>query len=154
MTGLYKCKPDRKYRGSLHWDNMYHCCNWTFKPYEIKEGKIIMKDTYWSGGDGVRIELTNENFEEFELLFDFNDVKPHSGTNISDYDSADYWHVAIDSGGMYCGGKYFIKNNAVKNKDKVLERLIDEINLLENRLAWKKSEYEQVKSGETDLKFV
>ena len=32
----------------------------------------------------------------------------HSGENIYEYDESDWWHVAIDSGGMYCGGKYFV----------------------------------------------
>lgn len=77
MTGLYKHEPDRRYRGSLYWDNMYHCFNWTFKVrHNKKDDKWYMVDTYF--GDKY-IELTDENFDEFEFLFDFEKVEKHSG---------------------------------------------------------------------------
>lgn len=31
MSGLYRCEPNKKYRSSLHWEDMYHCFNWTFR---------------------------------------------------------------------------------------------------------------------------
>lgn len=155
MTGLYKCQPNRKYRGQIYWDNMFHCCNWTFQINECSDDKIYMHDTYWSScGNGVVIELTDDNFKEFELIFDFNEVKPHSGNNISDYDKCDWWHVAIDSGGMSCGGRYFVKKNATKNKENVLRRLKYEIESLEHSLEYKKQIYEDVKTGEKTLEWV
>ena len=114
MTGLYKHEPDRRYRGSLYRDNMYHCFNWTFKVrHNEKENKWYMVDTYF--GDKY-IELTDENFDEFEFVFDFEKLKNILGENIYEYDENDWWHVAVDSGGMYCGGKYFVRKNAVKTK--------------------------------------
>lgn len=154
MTGLYKCQPNRKYRGQLYWDNMFHCCNWTFTINEYSNGKIYMRDTYWSSGsDGVVIELTDDNFKEFELIFDFNDVKSHSGNNIRDYEECDWWHVAVDSGGMSCGGKYFVKKDALKNKENVLRRLEYEIESLERSLQYKKQNYENVKAGVIKLEW-
>lgn len=151
MTGLYKCKPNQKYRGSIHWKNMYHCCNWTFRVHKY-ENEYFMQDTYWNGSD-VCIKLTDENFNEFTLIFDFNDVESHSGRNIEDYDSSDYYNEAVDSGGMYCGGKYFIKKGARPVKEKVLKRLQDDIKSAEDDLARAKHQYNQVLSGEVKLEY-
>lgn len=107
MSGIYTHEPETKYRGSLYSDNLYHCCNWTFTVQQWNDGRIFMTDTYWSDGSSLKIELTDDNIDEFTLLFDCNDVTSHSGHNIYDYDESNWWHVAIDSGGMYCGGKYF-----------------------------------------------
>lgn len=152
MTGLYKHEPDRRYRGSLYCDNMYHCFNWTFKVrHNEKENKWYMVDTYF--GDKY-IELTDENFDEFEFVFDFEKVEKHSGENIYEYDENDWWHVAVDSGGMYCGGKYFVRKNAVKNKEKVLKRLNEEIQRLKNKIDYNKELYERVLKDEVNLKYV
>lgn len=152
LTGLYKAKPNVKYRGRLYEDNLYHCFNWTFKLkyYESKD-TYYMVDTYFNDKS---IELTNDNIGEFTLIFDFNDVKPHSGNNIYDYDESDYYHVAIDSGGMYCGGKYFIKNDAIKNKQKVLDRLKSEIDNAKWKLELLEKDYVGVKNETVDLKYV
>ena len=112
ITGLYKHKPDSKYRDSSYKDNLFHGCNWMFKPVVIKDKSIWMIDTYWSDGSGVQIQLTDENFDEFEFLFDFQNVENHSGNNIGDYKEEDYWHVALNSGGWYCGGQYVIRKGA------------------------------------------
>ena len=151
-TGLYKHEPDKRYRSSLYWDNLYHCFNWTFKvSHRESDDSWYMVDTYF--GDKY-IELTDENFDEFEFLFDFNEVDKHTGKNIWEYDENDYWHVAIDSGGMYCGGKYFIKKGATKNKEKVLERIEGEIRSLERQLENKKSDYTRVQNDEVNLEYV
>ena len=151
-TGLYKHEPDKRYRSSLYWDDMYHCFNWTFKvSHRESDDAWFMVDTYFND---KYIELTDENFNEFEFLFDFNEVDKHSGKNIWEYDENDYWHVAVDSGGMYCGGKYFVKKGAIKNKEKVLERLQGEINSLERQLKDKKEAYEKVKNDEVKLEYV
>lgn len=148
-TGLYRHEPDKRYRSSLFWDNMYHCFNWTFKvKHNEDKDTWYMVDTYFND---KYIELTDENFDEFGLLFDFNEVDKHTGKNIWEYDENDYWHVAVDSGGMYCGGKYFLRKGAVKSKEKVLERLQDEIRGLEWRLECKKKDYEKVLNNEADL---
>lgn len=151
-TGLYKHEPDRRYRSSLYWDNLYHCFNWTFK-VKHNESKDIwyMVDTYFND---KYIELTDENFDEFEFLFDFNEVDKHSGKNIWEYDEDDYWHAAVDSGGMYCGGKYFVKKGATKSKEKVLERIEGEIRSLERQLGSKKTDYIKVQNDEVNLNWI
>ena len=152
MTGLYKHEPDKRYRGSLYWDNMYHCFNWTFKiSHNEKTDKWYMVDTYFNDKS---IELTDDNFDEFDFLFDFNEVERHSGENIYEYDESDWWHVAIDSGGMYCCGKYFVKKGAIKSKEKVLKRIANEINRLERELERKREDYKRVENNEVNLNYV
>lgn len=154
MNGLYGHKPEQKY--SRH-NDLYWCQNWTFKPKKYERDgniKYYMIDTYWSSGDGLCIELSDNNISEFDLIFDFNCVKKHNGNNIYDYNEEDYYHVAIDSGGMYCGGKYFIKKDAVKNKEKVLNRLEREIKFDKDDFEKKVRNYELVKSGERSLEYV
>lgn len=152
LTGLYRCEPNKKYRSQLHWDNMYHCFNWTFKVHHRESDDTwFMVDTYFND---KYIELTDENFDEFEFLFDFNEVYMHSGKNIWEYDENDYWHVAIDSGGMCCGGKYFVKKGATKSKEKVLERIKNEILSLERQIENKKADYERVQNDEVNLDYI
>lgn len=151
-SGLYKHEPDKRYRSSLYWDNLYHCFNWTFKvSHRESDDTWYMVDTYF--GDKY-IELTDENFDEFEFLFDFNEVDKHSGKNIWEYDEDDYWHVAVDSGGMYCGGKYFVKKGATKSKEKVLERIEGEIRNLERQIERKKADYQRVLNDEVNLNWI
>lgn len=153
MTGIYTHKPEAKYRGSIFSDDLYHCCNWTFTVCQWNDGIIFMKDTYWSDDMSLKIELTDENIEEFILLFNCDDVTSHSGNDIYDYDESDWWRIAIDSSGRSCGGKYFLKKGAVKNREKVLKRLEEEIVSLEHKLEHKKQIYEEVKSGKRDLQY-
>ena len=151
-TGLYKHEPDKRYRGESYHDDLYWCFNWTFRvKYDEKSDIWYMVDTYFND---EYIELTDENFEEFEFLFDFNEVEKHSGRNIYEFEKCDWWHVAVDSGGMYCGGKYFVRKGAIKNKDKVLDRIQREINSLESNLESKRREYERVLNDEVDLRYV
>ena len=145
-SGLYKHKPDVMLRGSLYSNDLYHCCNWTFKPRQYRDGSWHMVDTYWGGGDcGFVIELTDNNFNDFELIFDFNDVTP---TNYpEEYDDEDTYWVAIDSGGMYCGGKHFVKKSAKKSKDKLISRCKDEIASCERNLKSLKKELVELENG-------
>lgn len=152
ISGLYKHEPDKRYRGSLYWDDMYHCFNWTFRVrHNESTDDWYMVDTYF---DEKSIELTDENFDEFEFVFDFNEVQKHSGKNIYEYDENDWWHVAIDSGGMSCGGKYFVRKGATKIKNKVLNRIKEEISSLEINLEYQKNLYQRVLNDECNLDYV
>lgn len=152
ISGLYKHEPDKRYRGSLYWDDMYHCFNWTFRVrHNENTDNWYMVDTYF---DEKSIELTDENFDEFEFVFDFNEVQKHSGKNIYEYDENDWWHVAIDSGGTSCGGKYFVRKGATKIKDKVLNRIKEEISSLERNLEYQKNLYQRVLNDECNLDYV
>jgi len=150
LSGLYKHEPDEKYRGEIFKNQLYHCFNWTFTVYHNeKEDSWWMVDTYF--GD-KSIELTDENFNEFEFVFDRNKVERHSGDNIYDYNDSDYWRIAVDSGGWKFA-KWFIRIGATKNEDKVLQRLSEEIDNMEHSLRSKKEHYELVRSGKISLEY-
>lgn len=150
LTGLYEAEPNKKihsWYSDTHW-----CFNWTFKvQYNENKDKYYMVDTYY---DDKYFELTDEDFELFTLIFDFNDVEKHNGNNIWDYDQEDRYHVAIDSGGMYCGGKYFIKKDATKNKDKVLRRLKEEIDSAKDRVKDLERNYDDALNDRISLRYV
>ena len=148
-TGLYKHAPDKKYRGEIYLDNLFWCYNWTFTPSEYK-GKWYMYDTYFKNKS---ILLTDENFDEFSFVFDFNDVEKHSGQYIEEYEDGDWWRVATDSGG-WDYPKYYIKKGAKKNKEKVLERIQREINSHEWSLARAKEKYDDVLNDRRCLEYV
>ena len=150
ITGLYKCEPDR---GIHSWyDDPYWCFNWTFKvKYYERSDEYYMIDTYFRDKS---TKLTDDNIDKFTLIFDFNDVKPHSGTHIYEYDESDVYHVAIDSGGMYCGGKYFIKKDAVKIKQKILDRIQSEINSKKWELERLENDYQNVLNDIANLNYV
>ena len=123
LTGLYSHKPDINMRSTLYVNDLFWCFNWTFKIYRRNDIYYFV-DTYFND---KYYEITNENIDEFKLIFDFNDVERISESEATKYDDEDVFHVAVDSGGMYCGGKWFIKKGAKKSKKKVIALLEEEI---------------------------
>lgn len=155
MTGLYSHEPDVKYRGRIYENQLFHCCNWVFEvKYNEYEDKYQMVDNYWSDGSGLKIDLTDQNINEFELIFDKKEVTTDYGNNIWDYDETDRFYVAIGSGGIQFGSQWFIKKNAKKNKEKVINRLNEEIQSLETELLRKKQILEEVMQGNRDLTYL
>lgn len=153
MTGMYKHDPVPEWRGTIYNNNLYHCFNWTFKPRHFeKDDTWYMVDTYF--GDKY-IELTDDNFDGFEFVFDCNKVDRVSNDfHFEDYDESDYWYkFATDSGGWEFS-KSFIKKDAVKIKDKVVERYESEIAGLKRTLKYKEEQLERIKNNEIDLKYV
>jgi len=145
-TGLYSHTPEARYRGTLYADNLYHCMNWTFKPNFYHDGNIYMVDTYFNNKS---IQLTDDNFDEFSLIFDFKEVEKENYPE--EYDPSDVYRVAIDSGGMYCGKHCFKKKGAKPSKEKLIdicknnlrsaqynvEQYTNELQELENGTHWK-----------------
>jgi hypothetical protein len=151
MTGIYRCDPVLSWIESWRRDSPYHCINWTFKVYMYDEyNKIYMRDTYWSGGSGLSIKLTDENFDKFDLLFDMNDVHRVSPPDFYDYNEEDRWHIALDSGGYRFSKYYFVRNGAKKNKNIQLERLNRELESLKNEVKWKKEEIAKILAEDTE----
>lgn len=117
--GLYERPPTKKDEDMHH--DVWWCKNWTFKCSKRDDGSAIMFDTYW-GYDGNSIEVTDENIDEFKLIFDFRDVEKISADIADEYDPEDIYHVATDSGGMYCGGNYYKKIDAKPSIDLQIEK--------------------------------
>lgn len=142
--GLYKHKPDVKYRGKLYEDSLYHCCNWTFSLIKNSDGKYYMRDTYWSTGDGLHIELTDENVGEFEFVFDMSKVKKISEKDVNKYEK--HYRVGIDSGG-WSYPKYFVDKESTKRKDLVIQEIDKKIKELEWKLNDLRERKENIEKG-------
>ncbi|WP_226035679.1 hypothetical protein [Aquibacillus saliphilus] len=129
MSGLYGCEPNKKYRGQLFYDNLNHCCNWTFQVVKNHEGNYFMRDTYWSSGDSLSIPLSDENIDEFRLIFEWVKVRKIRLEETNHYEN--HYRVAVDSGG-YSFPKYFVDIDRIKNK----EMMVDEIDSKIKSLEW------------------
>ena len=142
-NGLYKCTNIDKY----YMDDpayKFHCKNWTFKVVSIEDEYCIFCDTYF----GTRLITVHENeLQDFELIFDFNDVCRISEGDYSLYDSDDVYQVAIDSGG-YTFPKYYKKKDAKVSQNILVSSITEEIKRTQNRLSYLQTELELAISGE------
>ena len=154
MTGLYKCEPVLEWLPSYKRDDPYWCKNWTFRVHEYK-GKYYMSDTYWTTGDDHPIELTDEIFDRFKLIFDFNNVEKFNGSYNQwlTYPDDQKWNIPIDSGGR-SSSRFFILKGAMPLKERIVARLNDEIEYLERELEYKKTKLRCVENDKVDLRFV
>jgi len=152
MNSIYRCEPVLSWLPSYKRDNPYWCKNWTFKVREYK-GKYSMYDTYWSTGDDYPVELTDENFDKFEYLFDLDDVRYiNSYENWLEYPDEDKWRVALDSGGMSYP-KYVVRRDAKKVKERVVERMQRDIEYLKSDLSQKERLLAGIIDGSIDYNF-
>lgn len=145
MNGIYRCEPVLEWLPSYKRNNPYWCKNWTFYVREYN-GEYYMYDTYWSTGDDERVKLTDKNFDKFEYLFEKNEVRRVSYQQWVEYREEDRWVVGLDSG----GAEHYVRKTADKVKEKVIERLQNDINYLEYNLEYKKKTLSRVISGEMD----
>ncbi len=143
-TGVYQHDINLKWLPEMLQDNPFHCHNWTFTPV-LKGSKVYMIDTYW-GDDNFCIELTDDNFHEFEFLFDQNDVRQVNEIDFYDYRQEDKWHVALDSGGWRYNKFYLVRKDAIKDKKLMLERLHGELIALKYKVQQKESEIAQLEN--------
>lgn len=146
VNGIYKCEPVLNWLPSYKRDNPYWCRNWTFKVKEYK-GYYAMYDTYWSTGDDHPIELTDENFDKFEYLFDLDDVRYiHDYESWLEYPEEDRWIVPLDSGGTN-HAKYIVRRGTKKVKERVIERMQRDIDYLKYELSQKERILEGIIDG-------
>jgi len=125
-NGLYKSEPFNVFGYNPYW-----CKNWIFKVKE-KNGSLYMVDTYFND---TCIEVTDDNVNNFELLFDFDDVKEITLQEYEKYNDEDRFMAAIGSGGWKFSTKYFVKKDAEYSKDKLIEILEYEIRgLMPNKI--------------------
>ena len=113
-----------------------------------------MIDTYWSSGDDHPIKLTDENFDLFEFWFDRDEVREISlYKDWLEYPEKDRFACALDSGG-WSNPAYLVKKNAYKDKDKVVERIQNEIVSLRCQLFLKERDLQRVLEDSVDLDYV
>lgn len=149
-NGLYKCEPNVKYRGKLYEGNLYHCCNWTFEVKQNSSGRFYMRDTYWSSGSGLWIELTDENFNEFELFFEWGKVKKINANDYLLYENT--YRVAVDSGGWNYP-KYYVDAEATKSKNLILNDINEKIDEYERELKYLKEMKEKIENDTYNLEW-
>lgn len=154
MNGLYHCDPVPEWLPSWKRENPYWCRNWTFRVRKYDDN-YYMYDTYWATGDDYPVELTDENFDMFELIFNFDDVEEFRGGYLKwmTYAYEDRFRVAVDSGGVNYP-KCFIRKDAMPQKDLVILRIQNEIADLQRELDRKKEQLEDVINDEVDLRWV
>lgn len=151
LNGIYRCDPVLSWLPLYKRDTPYWCRNWTFKIR--KSNKYYMYDTYWSTGDEYPVELTDDNLDKFEYLFDLDDVRfIHDYTSWIEYPEEDRWCVALDSGGT-THPKYVVRKDANKIKERVIERMQREIDILKSELSSKERRLEGIISGEIDWNY-
>jgi len=139
---LYRKEPpDRS------WKTLW-CKNWTFRIFK-KDGKAFMEDTFWSNG-GHTIEVTDDNINEFEKVFDFREVEKIHCDEADDYNDEDVYKVAIGSGGWEYGVQCFIKKGAKKNRQKLIEKKKYEIEQLKKQLEWAEEELKELMKEEEE----
>ena len=150
MNGIYRCTPVLAWIPSYKRDNPYWCKNWTFRVKESKSGEFHMYDTYWSTGDEYPVELTDENFDKFEFLFNLDEIRyVNNYGDWCEYSVNDRWRVPLDSGGME-HAKYVVRRGAKKVKQCVIERMQREISYLKQDLSHKERILEGIISGDID----
>jgi hypothetical protein len=134
LTGLYghEVPAPTKYNDNPRW-----CRNWTFTVSLHDDGTACMVDTYF--GDRS-MELTDENFGEFTFLFDFDKVDKTSRDIWLEYPEDKKFWAPTDSGGVYCGGSYFILKGAKPSKALKREILLGLIHDAELQVEWRKQD--------------
>jgi len=136
-SGLYykKIRDDEK-----DW-----CRNGT---YTIKSNRandrVLMTDTYF---ETYSVDLTDENFDEFALVMDFNLVTKVGYESYREYTDENRFHFAVDSGGWQYS-KYFILKSAKPDVAKRILILKDEIKSSEFFLEQRKKELIKLKEME------
>ena len=149
---LYKKEPivDRSmYIGTT--PITYHCKNWTFKVHKYDDGEAYMIDTYFNSWDSHKIKVTDENIDEFEVVFDFREVKRIHDSEVNEYNKEDLYRIATDSGGYSCGRLYWVRKDTEKSKDLIINKKKEEIESLKRQLRWAEDTLERMLNG--DWKF-
>lgn len=143
MSGLYRHEPVKEWRNPIHHDNLYWCMNWTFRPQKGRDGSLWMVDTYFD--KSFKVDEKNEH--EWELIFDFNEVKKIPAEEAREYEEDDLFVEGVDSGGMSYP-KYFVMKDAKKSKEQVIAILEGEIRYLKGEIALKEERIKELKGYE------
>lgn len=139
-NGLYQRKIDwSRVIGS----DPFWCTNWTFVPI-FNETRILMMDSYYkSYQDSIVYDLTDDNIDDFELIFNFDEVEEVIESIYDNYLENDRYCVACDSGGRRYP-KFFIKKETLPNKQKELDNIDFKIKSLEWKIKNLKEKRELV----------
>lgn len=119
--------------------------NWQSFFKAIKDwSKAYMYDTYFDSWDSHRIQVTDENIDDFKIVFDFKEIKRIHNSEANEYNKEDLYHIATDSGGYSCGRLYWVKKNAVKSKEFLISKKKQEIESLKCQLKWAENDLKRL----------
>ena len=145
MNGIYRSVLACCFRTN----DPYRCNNWTFQVRQSNSGEYYMIDTYRSINSNS-IKLTDENFYEFEYLFDLDDVRYFSSyDDWLEYPEEDRWIAPMGSGGR-TSPKFAVRRGAKKVKQRVIDKMCKEIDYLKYDLAQKERILEGIIDGSID----
>ena len=146
---VYKCIPNKRHVGASEADWLYRCWTWIFDLVEEpgKYPKYFMVDTYGRSPEGyppLKIEVTDQNVDEFEFLFNRNDIVKIHSKERNHYD--EYYTIGESDYGWQSPNYYVDKGtkknpeNIAKIFDNQIENLEEQIKELEDRkeagLSW------------------
>lgn len=142
---LYRREPIRQ---SESWtaSSVYHCKNWTFKVRKLEDGRAFMLDTYYESWDSHNIQVADENIEDFQVVFDFREVKRIKDDEYNEYDEDELYRVATSSAGWNWGRLYWVNKYAQKSKHLLIDKKKDEIDHLKHKLRWAEDELNRLMS--------
>lgn len=132
--GLYKHEVVNSW---VYGSDKYWCRNWTFYPHFFDDGRVYMYDTYFDDWDSAK-EVTDENFNEWEFVFDRDKVSRISYEQSLEYDEKDlYRNIANNSGGYTCYSNIWVNKDAKKNIDKQIEQAQYKLNSAKKEVEWR-----------------
>lgn len=133
-TGLYEKEGEQG-----------HCRNGTYTWHEY-QGKYYMLDTYWTS-DRYSIELTDENFEQFKMIMDFDKVDPIDHVFFYNYAEDKRFQVGVDSGGWTYAKCFILKGTKPSREIKRLQ-LVDSIESAKRKIEYETRELETLDNSE------
>lgn len=140
-TGLYKHKVEPSW---VYSNDPYWCKNWTFIPHIYDDGRVFMRDSYFDSSDDSK-EVTDENFNEWEFIFDRTKVKRISYDQALEYDEKDlYKYIATDSGGYTCSSCIWVNKDAKKNLDKQIRQAEEHLESAKYQVKWRQEELDKL----------
>ena len=142
---LYKTKPSQRHIDSAC--GAYHCKNWTFKVHKYDDCTAYMLDTYFNSWDSHKIQVTDENIDQFEIVFDCAKVKQISDYEVDEYYEKDIYRVATNSGGYSCGHLYWVNKDAKKSKEKLIKKSEEAVRSAKWQLEHAERELQELLDG-------
>lgn len=137
-----KLDPNILYRKEPEEDiaDPYWCRNWTFHCPDSKAEEVYMYDTYFDDQESA-ILVTDQNIDEFEVVFDFREVRRIKPSEVSQYDEEKVIHVATDS--FSIGYDYVkIDHRAVDMDTSIIKRAIAYLKTTEGNLHEKTEKHQ------------
>lgn len=153
VNNVYNFKYNEKWSKKVF--DPYHCFDGQLIVRQGEEG-LYLEDTYWSAGEN-RCFTLEEAIEKGDLTYvcNLDEVEKCKRTEFDYYDDKDCFNLSTQHN---CYGKYYIRKNAKKSQNKIIEVLIEKIKNEENIIRsaeWNIEYYEKqlkkVRSGDLNI---